>query len=140
MKKLLYLGIAGVFTLFVSCGGDGDHTGDETDIDSLDTITEDTLIDSLLIDTGQYVDDDSTLSTEIEKIYGKQWDFCDCVVKNDSVNEAIENGDDNTDYDFLLVRMEEIDQHCKEMLTTDNRTPEEREAHERKVRKCLKNK
>ena len=60
------------------------------------------------------------------------------MVKNDSVNTAIETAGDD-EFDAILARMEVIDQHCKAMLAAPNTTPDEREAHERKVRKCLRN-
>jgi hypothetical protein len=73
---------------------------------------------------------------KIEKIYGEQWDFCHCVIVNDSLNKQIKAGkiDDN-----LMERMEVVDQHCKAFLVMDDsKTPDEREAHEKKIKKCLK--
>ena len=78
---------------------------------------------------------------EIETVYGKQWDFCDCVAKTDSIQKAIEAAGDLTDdeFDALMSRFETIDQHCKSLIAGPNATPEERKKHERKVKKCLKN-
>jgi len=73
---------------------------------------------------------------KIEKKYGEQWDFCNCVIVNDSLNKQIKAGkiDDN-----LMERMEVVDQHCKAFLVMDDsKTPDEREAHEKKIKKCLK--
>lgn len=141
MKRLLPLSIVALFIAFSSCSGDGEGT-DLNDL--VDTLTVDTLIDTTLVDSTLFTDDsgyvDEALETEnlIEATYGEQWDFCDCVVKNDSVNKAIESAGDD-EFDAILERMEVIDQHCKAMLATPNTTPDEREAHERKVRKCLRN-
>ena len=139
MKKLLYLVVIAFFSVFVSCKGSAE--GDETDSDTLtvDTLLDTTLIDSSLFmyDSG-YVDEALETNNLIEAKYGEQWEFCDCVVKNDSVNTAIENASDE-EFDAILERMDVIDQHCKTMLTAPNTTPDEREAHDRKVRKCLKN-
>lgn len=76
---------------------------------------------------------------KIKEEFGTQWDFCTCIVKNDSVDKAI-GGEDVTDadLDFLLERLEFIDENCKGMLIQPNSTPEERNAHDKKVRKCLK--
>lgn len=77
----------------------------------------------------------------IEEKYGKQWDFCDCVRKGDSLNKALQNPS-LSDYetDKLLKRFEVIDQRCQVFKIMDpNRTPRERKAHERKVKKCLSN-
>ena len=41
--------------------------------------------------------------------------------------------------DNLMERMEVVDQHCKAFLVMDDsKTPDEREAHEKKIKKCLK--
>lgn len=144
MQRFIYITLCSVIVAFSSCNGEGPIDG-ETDNDTLKidtTLGADTTdinpIDTVAVDSAGYIDEDAALTTQIEKIYGEQWDFCDCVVKNDSVNKAIETAADE-DFDALLARMDVIDQHCKEMLTTPNTTPEERDKHERKVRKCLKN-
>ena len=141
MKKVIYLSLVTVFSLFSSCSGEGEI--DETI--NTDTLGLDTLIDTTLLDSSLFMDDSGYVNEEletnniIEATYGEQWDFCDCVVKNDSVNTVLEEAGDDADYDAILARMDVIDMHCKSMLTTPNTTPDEREAHNRKVRKCLKN-
>ncbi len=73
---------------------------------------------------------------KIEAIYGEQWDFCKCIVLNDSIDKAVKAGHAD---DKLMERFDEVDNHCKSFLVMDNiRTPEEREKHEKKVRKCLR--
>jgi len=84
------------------------------------------------------------LREEIEKIeatYGEQWDFCDCVVKGDSLNKAISGGKlSDAAFDRLSKRFDEIELRCKVFKMQDpNRTPEERLAHEKKVNDCLEN-
>jgi hypothetical protein len=38
-----------------------------------------------------------------------------------------------------MDRFEEVDKRCKSFLVMDNiRTPEEREKHDKKIRRCLK--
>ncbi len=141
MKKVIYLSLVGIFSLFTSCSGEGDG-GETVDSDTLnlDTLVDTTLIDStLFMDDSGYVDEELETTNIIEAKYGEQWDFCDCVVKNDSINTVLEKAGDDADYDAILARMDTIDMHCKTMLTTPNTTPDEREAHNRKVRKCLKN-
>lgn len=101
-------------------------------------ITVDTT--SVLPDSLQelgYVDEKEETNNIIEQKYGKQWDFCDCAVKNDSINKAIETAGDD-EFDAILARMDVIESHCKELLTAPNTTPEERSKHRRKIRKCLK--
>lgn len=77
---------------------------------------------------------------KIEDKYGDQWDFCTCVVKNDSINTAIQNQSlSDKDFDRLIARMDAIDQKCKAFLVqSPNQTPEERLVHNKKVKDCLK--
>ncbi|MCE3294979.1 MAG: hypothetical protein K0R65_693 [Crocinitomicaceae bacterium] len=76
---------------------------------------------------------------KIEKKYGEQWDFCTCVVANDSINNAFEKSPSDKQAEKLMARWEHVELKCKEFLTQPNTTPEERAIHEKKVRKCLKN-
>jgi hypothetical protein len=71
--------------------------------------------------------------------YGEQWDFCNCVLKNDSINKALEKKLSDKQTDKLMARWEFVDTKCKDFLTTPNTTPEERAKHEWKVKQCLKN-
>ncbi|MES2589425.1 MAG: hypothetical protein V4622_10625 [Bacteroidota bacterium] len=77
---------------------------------------------------------------KIEKKYGEQWDFCTCVVANDSINNAFEKTLTSKQETKLMARWEDVELKCKEFLTQPNTTPEERAAHEKKVKKCLRNK
>jgi hypothetical protein len=119
-------------------------------VDNIETVdTTAVLIDTtaITIDTTSvlpdslqelgYVDEKEETNNIIEQKYGKQWDFCDCAVKNDSINKAIETAGDE-EFDAIFARMDVIESHCKELLTAPNTTPEERSKHRRKIRKCLK--
>ncbi len=77
---------------------------------------------------------------KIEKEYGQQWDFCTCIIKNDSVQKAIMNESlSDAQFDVLVARSEEIDNKCKAFLVQSlNQTPEERYEHKKKVDDCLK--
>lgn len=74
----------------------------------------------------------------VEK-FGEQWDFCSCVIKNDSINNAFEKNLTDKQSEKLMARWEYVENKCKEFLTTPNTTPEERLEHELKVKRCLKN-
>lgn len=77
----------------------------------------------------------------IEKKYGEQWGFCECVVANDSVNVAIISLKDfeGPKFDKLMARSDFITTKCQAFLSMDSsKTPEERYKHEQKVKKCLK--
>lgn len=77
---------------------------------------------------------------KIEEKYGEQWDFCDCVVKGDSINKAFSTPNlPDAEFERLSKRFDEIDEKCQAFRIQDAaRTPEQRELHEKKVRKCLK--
>jgi hypothetical protein len=77
---------------------------------------------------------------KIEAKYGEQWDFCDCVVKGDSINKAFMKPNlPDKEFNRLSDRFDEIDKKCQAFRIQDaNRTPEERAIHEKKVRKCLR--
>jgi hypothetical protein len=76
---------------------------------------------------------------KIEKKYGEQWDFCECVKKGDSINKALQVRDlSESMLNKLLRRFDEIDQKCQAFKIIDpSRTPEDRALHEKKVRDCL---
>jgi hypothetical protein len=74
---------------------------------------------------------------KIEAVYGEQWDFCKCACQNDSLNRLAASGDIDEKF---MKRMDVVSAACKSFLVMDvNRTPEDREKHEKKIAKCLKN-
>lgn len=75
---------------------------------------------------------------KIVKKYGEQWDFCTCIVKNDSITDAFEKKLTPQQEEKLMARWDYVDNKCKELTTFDNTTPEERARHEKRVNKCLK--
>lgn len=147
MKLAKFILVFSFAAIVAACNTGSDN--DTIDINDTDTVLVDTSLlnvdtTSILPDSLQeagYVDESEETANIIEQKYGEQWDFCDCAVKNDSVNQAIENSENLSDaeFDVLFARMDEIDMHCKELLTAPNTTPEERDKHKRKIRKCLKN-
>jgi len=143
MKNSIYICFC---ILLFSCA----ETEQTHDFETLKTdtigIIDDALIDSIIdvLDSNSaenYEENgELALKEELEKTYGMQWDFCDCIRKTDSIQKVIDNAGEISDNDFdkIMSRFEEIDQHCKALITSPNKTPEERKAHERKVKNCLK--
>ena len=75
----------------------------------------------------------------IEKEFGQQWDFCTCVVKNDSIDKAFKKDLSDAEFDRVAARFDVIEKKCKAFLVqSPNQTPDERQAHNKKVRDCLK--
>lgn len=77
---------------------------------------------------------------KIEAKYGKQLNFCGCVHLNDSINKAGQKEMNDKQVEQFMKALDEVDKQCKQFFTLENRTPEERELHALKVKKCLENK
>jgi len=137
----LQFGLILIFScLLFSCKTDTPIAEDDVLTDEVDSTTEVIIegLDTIKITYVSETAEKENIKKEIEEKFGKQWDFCDCVRKNDSISKVIEKMGDNDDYDPVFARMEEIDNRCKEILNAPNTTPEERENHKKRVKKCLK--
>ena len=119
-------------------------------------MVEEGVVDSLMVDSNVLVNalkQDTTKKAHeikefnenlkvIEKKYGEQWGFCECVVANDSINKAVQNLVDyeSPQAERLFERFEYVSTKCQAFLGMDaNRTPEQRADHQKKVKNCLKN-
>lgn len=151
MYKLLFL-----VTLFfvLSCKSDDNTVQDNTvqdhsknDIDSTDAVVDDSSdtieiisdYDLDVVDPKNRAEFIENLA-KIEDEHGAQWDFCRCAVKNDSINRAFQqpNLPDN-EFDRLFDRSNVIEQRCQAFLVQNpSTTPDERAAHTKKIRDCLK--
>ena len=142
MKKRVYFQFLFLSLFVVSCGSNEACKDCEAE-NKKDTIEEVDDLEAALKDT---VTEKKSVAIEnkenhekIVKKYGEQWDFCTCVVANDSINDAFEKGNMTPKQEEkLMARWEHVDNKCKELLTTPNTTPEERAKHDKKVMKCLK--
>ena len=146
MHKILF-----IFSLllFVSCGSDASADADakNDDADSLD-VADGEELDTLNIKS------DYSMGTvdakerkefrqnlvKIEQKHGIQWDFCTCVVANDSINTVLKVANlPDSKLDKLLERLTVVEEKCQAFLVqSPDRTPDERARHEKKVRDCLK--
>ena len=141
--KLIALPFTCIILLTTSCG-----TGESEPLESNlgeDTLQVESLEDALSKEANDKKRKNDSLESKesikkIEEKYGEQWDFCDCVVKGDSINKAFTKPNlPDKEFDRLSKRFDEIDEKCQAFRILDaNRTPEERAAHEKKVKKCLK--
>jgi hypothetical protein len=142
MKKRVYFQFLFLGLFAVSCGSNEECKDCELE-NSADTITKVDSLDLALKDTATVKKSVAVENQEnhakIVKKYGEQWDFCTCVIANDSINDAFEKGKMTPKQEEkLMARWEYVDNKCKELLTTPNTTPEERAKHDKKVMKCLK--
>jgi hypothetical protein len=119
MKKILF-----ILTLcaLTACSGEGKQSAKSTSVEVKKQTTVKRNTDSLTAK------------------YGEQWDFCNCVVKGDSINKSfLKPNLPDKEFERLSNRFDEIDEKCQAFRIQDaNRTPEERAIHEKKVKKCLK--
>lgn len=142
MKKRVYFQFLFLSLFVISCGSNEECKDCQIE-KTIDTVAKTDDLSAVLKDTAT---EKKAVSVELkenhEKIvkkYGEQWDFCTCVVANDSINDAFEKGGMTPKQEEkLMARWEYVDNKCKEMLTTPNTTPEERAKHDKKVMKCLK--
>jgi len=137
MKTLTLFSFA--LLLFVSCGSDKKCTDCDKPKVEKDTIV-DPMAEALKNDTAAVdnTQERGEIHQKIVKKYGEQWDFCKCVIANDSITDAVEKGIKPQDEEKFMARWDYVDRKCKELTTFDNTTPEERMKHEKRVNKCLK--
>ncbi len=143
----MFLKIACFFTLIaffiVGCKNESKTTVNKDTKSDSTIVSKDTIKD--LNDTPKKIEIINEKAEKVEnhaKIvekFGEQWDFCSCVIKNDSINKAFEKNLTDKQSEKLMARWEFVENKCKEFLTTPNTTPEERLEHELKVKRCLKN-
>lgn len=105
-----------------------------------DTIALDTNRSETKKSRKQSADDELLESEEfIVNKYGKQYDFCTCIRLNDSINSIDMIAFSDNELTDFINRWDEIDQKCKNVILQANATPEQREKHRLKVKKCLNN-
>lgn len=126
----LYCIILGTFFLF-ACSG----SSEPKEIPSSSNIN---LRDSLYVSSEN---EQNQATNRIEKKYGAQWDFCDCVKKNDSIDKVIKkNKLTDQELEVILKRADVIDKKCKLFLTDlQSKNPSDRSRHQAKVKSCLEN-
>lgn len=132
------LPLTAILFLIASCGNDPKvHKDKSKDIDKDEVkkqltapIKKDTVISKKA--------EVESIKAKIEQKYGEQWEFCDCIVRLDSITDAFEKKLTPAQEEKLMARWEYVDVKCKELTTNPSTTPEERYKHENKVKKCLK--
>ena len=137
MKYITYL-IA--FFFLVSCTGNTSQNAHKLDEKKKKDLIKKHIIEKKITHYTSHKKEIEKAKVIIEQKYGEQWDFCNCVVKGDSINTALakENISDK-EFDILFKRFDYISNKCQAFkIESQDRTPEERDKHQRKVNKCLK--
>lgn len=145
-----YLAI--LLTLFFFACGTTDENQSEINIDSLQT--EEVFIDDVNAEitaadtssTGVYqeeADENLTLqetlkenTTSSEETGGMS--FCDCVKKQKQLEKIMLETEDDTEFDNAMEELNNMKTgECKILFEGNQSTMEAKQAHERKVKKCL---
>jgi hypothetical protein len=122
--------VKGFFFLFIlllfSCSQNKAETTNETDLSNKKT-------------NPNTSNSDFENTNRIEKKYGIQWDFCDCVKKNDSIDRILKQQKlSDIELEKILDRANEIERKCKVLLTDlKSNKPSDRAKHQEKVKACL---
>jgi hypothetical protein len=127
--------------MLYSCGSDTCEDCQVKDEPVKDSVAVDPMQDALSKDTAVVLAPTKEMAEnrkKIEKKYGEQWDFCTCIIANDSITDAFEKKLTPQQEQKLMERWDYVDRKCKELTTFDQTTPEERTKHEKRVKKCLK--
>jgi hypothetical protein len=125
--------------LLASCGGEEPCKECQLNEKEKDTVIVDDMTAAMMNDTVSTPSSDhKEVHDKIVQKYGEQWDFCKCIVANDSITDAFEKDLTPAQEEQLMKRWDYVDSKCKELTTFDNQTPEERAKHDKRVNKCLK--
>lgn len=145
MKNMIhtYIALFVISIFIVGCSGDND--AEETNaqgehVEKIDSTMNDQ--DSSMVEEIDTASAEAYVSEEddLEKLNEehKQLTFCDCVKKQKELDDAMELEEDDAKLMDILDEMERlVNEECKVLTVGPNRTPDERAAHKRKVRKCL---
>lgn len=151
-KLLLIAGVLTLSSLLTSCGND-----DIKDGNTPEEVVEETFVDNANAEftaadtssTGVYQEEvEETKETSLqnalknehqsEVIKESGMSFCDCVKKNKKINDLIMESDDDVVLDQAMADLEEMRTgECKILFEGKQNNIEEKQAHERRVKKCL---
>lgn len=128
-----------VLFLFLSSCSTNDVNVDENRIvpSEMDSLSNQTISQANSIKKVTLQSEEKENHSKIENKYGKQLDFCACIQFSDSLNNAAQKELSDQQIEKLLNRWDEMEIKCKEITSTNHRTPQERKSHEQKVKKCL---
>lgn len=142
-----------VFTVFIACSNETETTEEEVNVEEqeqiapvMDANTEITAADTS--STGVYQEEVTESPGSLKEAMQSSnnqpvveeggLSFCDCVKKQKELNELIMETEDD---DKMLNAMAELEAmktgECKVLFSVNQNTIEEKEAHARRVKKCL---
>ena len=135
--KLYFFSI--LLVVLISCSQDKNEAVNNTKTNtdsSLQILNDSSQLEIVSPETSEQ----DSQENRIVKKYGKQWDFCDCIKKTDSLNkQSQKTGLSDKELESILVEFDLIEKKCKSILSHSSHTPSQRKKHERRVEECLKN-
>jgi hypothetical protein len=152
MKKLLALLSIFTFVIFLtSCGGD--EPTDEMIEDVVEEVVDDPNAEITAADTsstGVYQEEVEEGETSLEDALQGDGEpvveeggrsFCDCVKRNKELQDIMMSDDaSDADFDNAMKELEEMKSNDCKIMFPDQSNIDEKKAHERKVKACLRGK
>jgi hypothetical protein len=153
MKKLVtFLSIFTLILFFTACGND-EHIEEEVIEEVVEPFVDDANAETTAADTsstGVYQEEvneneetslqDAMSNNNSEpKVEEGGMSFCDCVKKNKELTDIMmSDGASDEEFDKAMADLEAMKTgECKIMFASKQNTIEEKQAHERKVKRCL---
>ena len=134
----LYFVLILVF-ISLSCSQDKKETTSNTKT-NIDSSLENPIDTSKVEIVAPETSEQDSQENRIVKKYGKQWSFCDCIKKTDSLNKLSQKkGLSDKELESILDEFDLMEKKCKSILSDPSHTPYQRKKHEKRVKDCLKN-
>ncbi len=142
------------FTVFIACSNETETTEEEIVVEEEQTVTEPEMNANAEItaadtsSTGVYQEEvtespgslkEAMQSSNNQPIVEEGGlSFCDCVKKQKELNELIMETEDDAEMEKAMTELETMKTgECKVLFSVNQNTVEEKEAHARRVKKCL---
>lgn len=142
-----------VFTVFMACSNETETTEEEMVVEE-ETVTEPVMDPNAEItaadtsSTGVYQEEVTESPSSLKEAMQSSnnqpvveeggLSFCDCVKKQKELNELIMETEDDAEMEKAMTELETMKTgECKVLFSAKQNTIEEKEAHARRVKKCL---
>ena len=139
------------FTVFMACSNETETTDEEIVVEEqtapvMDANSEFTAADTS--STGVYQEEVTESPSSLKEAMQSSQNqpvveegglsFCDCVKKQKKLNELIMETEDDAEMEKAMTELETMKTgECKVLFSVNQNTVEEKEAHARRVKKCL---
>ena len=142
------------FAVFMACSNETETTDEEIVVEEEQTATEPVMnanAETTAADTsstGVYQEEVNESPSSLKEAMQSSQNqpvveegglsFCDCVKKQKELNELIMETEDDAEMEKAMTELETMKTgECKVLFSVNQNTIEEKEAHARRVKKCL---